>query len=169
MEQVEAAETAGDRWRGEEGRGVGADGDEAGDADIEQAGLPPLQVEAEADQPIGQRGRQEEGSVTDEVEDHPRGSEEAGRADDENGHQDQESDGAAEAGTDQRHGRGFGETDDEAAGHRARHRADAAEDRRGEERQQQVEAHIGPDLHSEADHDAGGPRRAHRRSARWRE
>ena len=37
------------RRRRQERRGIGADGDETGDADIEQAGLSPLQVEAEAD------------------------------------------------------------------------------------------------------------------------
>ena len=50
------------RRRGQQRRGIGADGDEAGDADVEQPGLAPLQVEAEADDAVGQRRRQEEGA-----------------------------------------------------------------------------------------------------------
>ena len=48
--------------RGQQRRGIGADRDEAGDADIEQPGLAPLHVEAEADDGVGQRHGQEEGA-----------------------------------------------------------------------------------------------------------
>ena len=47
--QSEAAEAACRSRRRQQRRGVGADRDEAGDADIEEAGLAPLEVEAEAD------------------------------------------------------------------------------------------------------------------------
>src|SRR5206468_8476655 len=70
--KLEADEAAGRVGRGEERRGVGADGNEAGDADIEEAGLAPLQVQAETHDPVGERGRQEERAVADEVDDHPR-------------------------------------------------------------------------------------------------
>src|SRR5262249_24876727 len=49
-------------------RGIGADRGEAGDAHVEQATLPPLQIEAEAHQAIGQRRRHEEGEIADDVD-----------------------------------------------------------------------------------------------------
>ena len=47
------------------------------------------------------------------------------------------------------------QADDQAAEHRARHAADAAENGGGKKRQQQVEAHVGPDLDQESGTDAG--------------
>ena len=44
------------------------DRDEAGDPDIEQAGLAPLQIEPEADQCVGKRGGEEEGEIAHYIE-----------------------------------------------------------------------------------------------------
>ena len=153
--QAEAAEAGGGVGRGEEGGGVGADGDEAGDADVEEAGLPPLQVQAEADDRVAERHGQEEGAVAEEVEHQSalpkmpcgRRSRMATRM---------------TKATAARHSAPtsctvdrLGDADDQAGEHGARHAADAAEDGGGEERQQEVEAHLRADLHQEPGHDAG--------------
>ncbi len=65
-----AAETVGIVGRGEQRRDVCADGDETGNADIEQAGLAPLHVEAKADDGIGQRHCQEKCAIAQKVEAH---------------------------------------------------------------------------------------------------
>ena len=139
--QAEAAEAPGVVRRGQERRGIGADRDETGDADIEQAGLAPLQIEAEADDAVSQRRRQEERAIAEEIEHHVAHSEEAGRPTSSTAIRMQEGDRGAIFGADQLHRRRFGEADDQPAEHRAGHAADAAEDRGGEQRQQQVEAH----------------------------
>ena len=81
-------------------------------------------------------------------------------------HQDDEGDRRAPFRADELHRARFGEPDDEAAEHGARHAADAAEDGGREHRQQQVEAHQRPDLHQDADHDAGDAGERRRRAAR---
>ena len=71
--QGEAAETALARRRRQERRSVGADGDETGDADIEQSRLPPLHVEAETDDRVDERDDEKEariGDRPDEIERH---------------------------------------------------------------------------------------------------
>src|SRR5579872_212816 len=68
--QAEAAQSAGRIGRRQQSRDIGADRDESGDADIEQTGLAPLHVEAEADDGVGQRHRQEERAIAEEIEDH---------------------------------------------------------------------------------------------------
>ena len=78
--QAETAEAVRIVGRGQQRRDVGADGDETGDADVEQAGLPPLHVEAEADDGVGQRHGQEERAVAHEVEAHAGPPEHALRA-----------------------------------------------------------------------------------------
>ena len=60
--QAEAAEAAGRIGRRQHGRDIGADRDKTGDADIEEAGLAPLQIESEADDAVAQRRDQEEGA-----------------------------------------------------------------------------------------------------------
>ena len=164
--QAEAAEAAGGVGGGEEGGGVGADGDEAGDADVEEAGLPPLHVEAEADDRVGERHGEEEGAVAEEVEHQsalpkmPCGRRRRMAIEDDEG------DGGAPLGADELHGRRLGDADDEAGEHGARDAADAAEDGGGEERQQEVEAHLRADLHEEAGHDAGDAGERRRRAPR---
>ena len=69
--------------------------------------------------------------------------------------EDDEGNRRAPFGADELHGESFRQPDDEAGKHGARHRADAAEDSGGEERQQQVQTHLRPDLHDEPGADAG--------------
>ena len=52
------------------------------------------------------------------------------------------------------------EADDQAGEHRAGHAADAAEDRGGKQRQQQVESHLRADLHQQPGADAGNAGKA---------
>ena len=71
--QGEAAETALGRGRRQKRRSVCADGDETGDADIEQSRLPPLNVEAKTDERVDERQNEKEariGDRPDEVERH---------------------------------------------------------------------------------------------------
>jgi hypothetical protein len=53
------------------------------------------------------------------------------------------------------HGRAFGHADDQPAQHRAPHRADAAQDDGGKQRQQQVQPQRRPQLHRQPREDAG--------------
>ena len=44
---------------------IGANGDEAGDADVEQPRLPPLQIEPEADDRVDERDGEKEAEIGD--------------------------------------------------------------------------------------------------------
>ncbi len=166
--QAEAAEPVGIVGRGENGRDIGADGDEAGNADVEEAGLAPLHVEAEADDAVGQRHGQEEGAVAEQVEAHVAALPKmpCGRSSSTSTRMTKAT-ARAPFRADQLDGEGLRQADDQAGEHRARHRADAAKDGGGEQRQQQVEAHLRADLHEQPGADAGDagerPRRAARR------
>ena len=154
--------------RGQERRDIGADRHEAGDADIEQAGLAPLHIEAEADDGEGQRHGQEEGAVAEQVELIPPSRTGPAAATSSTATRMTKATAARHSAPIELHGQRFGEADDQPGEHRARHAADAAEDRRGEQRQQQVEAHVRPDLHQQAGHDAGDAGERRRRAARRR-
>ncbi len=57
---------------------------------------------------------------------------------------------ARHCGADRLHGHRLGEADDEPGEHGAGNAADAAEDRRRKQRQQEVEPHLRADLHQRA-------------------
>src|SRR6185503_15057525 len=66
--QLEAAEAIGGFRCGQERRCIGADRGEPGDPDVEEPRLSTLQIEAEAEDCVDQRGGQEERGVAQEVE-----------------------------------------------------------------------------------------------------
>ena len=66
--QAEATEPAGGLRCGKQRRHIGANGDETGDTDIEEAGLAPLHIEAETDDPVSERRHQEEGGISEDIE-----------------------------------------------------------------------------------------------------
>src|SRR6266404_479782 len=70
--QTEAAEMLRAGRRRQDRRHIGADGDETGNAGIEQPGEAPLQVEAEADQREAERRHQEEDGIACQIEHHDR-------------------------------------------------------------------------------------------------
>ena len=137
--------------RGQQGRHIGADRHEAGDADIEQARLAPLQVQAEADDRIGQRRGAEEGRIAERGRASVRLPEQAVAG----------APAAPRSGSRRRRRRAIAPRRSATAAASDRptirppstapgHAADAAQDGGGEQRQQQVEAHERPDLHQRA-------------------
>src|SRR5262245_35855541 len=58
--------------RGEDGGGIGANGDETRHADVEQPGHAPLQIESKADDRKGKSRGQEEGGVGEDSDRHAR-------------------------------------------------------------------------------------------------
>ncbi len=106
--QGEAAEATRRQRRRQQRRDISADRHEAGDANVEEAGLPPLHVEAETDDGVGQRDRHEECAIAEEIESHLRSPEQAARPQQQDGDQEREGDGGAPFRADQSHGQRFG-------------------------------------------------------------
>ena len=112
-----------------------------------------MHIEAETDERIDERQDEKEARIadrTDEIERHVGLPARPVRSHDQHGDQHQKGEGGPPFGAGELNRYRFAEADDQGPGEGAGRAADAAEDGGCEQRQQQIEAHEGADLHERA-------------------